>query len=402
MASNVLGSRCRVVPALVLVVALAGVVTAPAAGAKPTGEPVKIGVITSEGVSGIDLPTLAAGARAAGDHLNSQNGIATRPVQIVVCNGKSDPAKEAACAQQFVDEGVVAVTGLGPTWGDNGLPVLASAGIPFVGLPISNAEFVNPVSYPITGGSAAAFPALTKYFVDKGVKKVSVIYADLAAGKLAADALIGDIFKAAGVTDVTLIPEKVGAPDFTAAVVKANENDPDVIFTLFAADDCARILQAASETGVTAAIAAPGSCAEASAFKQLSSKIVGKTVFNADTVFYKPKNAQTKTYLKALKKYEKGAAVDSFGSTTFATVMTLATICKDLGSDGCTAAGVIGALENAAGIPVFMATKLDKSNAAKLAGVPTHVYNPDQRIVKLKKGKFVDAGGDRWWNGFAS
>jgi ABC-type branched-subunit amino acid transport system substrate-binding protein len=391
--------------ALVMLVALvtAGTLvgaTAIGAAAKPTGDPIKIGVIYTEGVAGTDNPTLLGGAEAAAGYLGTKDGIGGRPVEIVGCNDKADPAEDVACANKFVDEGVVAVTGLGPTWGDNGLPIIERAGIPFVGLPISNAEFLNPASYPIAGGSAAAFPALAKYFIDKKVKKVVVIYADLAAGKLAADALLGDRFKAVGINDVTLIPEKIGAPDFTPAVVKANEGDPDVIFTLFQESDCARIFEAAAQLGVTAAIGAPGSCAEGDAFEDIDPEVVGRAVFNTDTVFFKKKDKDAKIYRSSLKKFAKGTPVDSFGATTFSGVMTLKDIIEGLGADSITGQAILDTLANADGIPVFMATELNKANAAELAGVAIHVYDADQRIVKLKNGKFVDAGGNRWWNGF--
>jgi branched-chain amino acid transport system substrate-binding protein len=356
-------------------------------------------VIYTGGVAGLDNPTLQTGAVIAGKYLNaSGGGIAGRPVEIVSCNDKGDPAVDATCAQKFVDAGVVAVTGLGPAWGDNGLPITGAAGIPFVGLPISNAEFIDPSSYPITGGSAAAFPALAQYFINKKVKTASILYADLAAGKLAADALLGDPMKAAGIT-VTEVPEKVGAPDFTASVVKATEGDPDVLFILFGSVDCARIAQAASQVGVKSALAGAGSCAEDAKFSKVDKSIVEGAVFNSDTVWYQPKDKQTKVYLSALKKYAKGEQPSSFSATTFATVLTLKTIGDGLGAN-LSAATILDALKNASGIPVFMATELNKDEPALLAGIPTHIYNTDQRIIKLKNGKFVDANNNQWISGF--
>jgi len=367
------------------------------AGTKPTGEPVKIGLVTSVGVSGIDLPTLEEGAQAAAEYLTKESdGIAGRPVEVVVCNSKSDPALDAQCAQEFIDEGVIAVTGLSPTWGDNGLPIIAAAGIPFVGLPISNAEFIGDGSYPITGGSASAFPALAKYFIDKGIKKASIIYADLAAGKLAADALLGDPLREAGV-EVTEIPEKVGAADFTPAVVQANEGDPDVIFLLFSGPDCVRILQAASQVGVQASMAGAGSCAEEDTFDEVDDSIIEGAIFNSDTAYYVAKDPDAKLYRKALKKYSK-AKPSGFSGATFSSVMTLKTIGDELG-DQLSAQAVMDRLANADGIPVFMATELNKANAPTLLGIETHIYNPDQRIVRLKGGKVVDANNNEWIRG---
>ena len=391
----------RLAKAMVAMVALslavAGLGGTAGAGGKVTGEPVKIGVITSVGVSGIDLPTLEEGAQAAAEYVTKElGGIAGRPVEAIVCNDKSDPAQDAVCAQKFIDEGVIAITGLGPTWGDNGLPITAAANIPFVGLPISNAEFINPSSYPMTGGSASAFPALAKYFLDKGVKKAAIIYADLAAGKLAADALLGDPLIAGGV-EVVAIPEKVGAPDFTPAVVQANAGDPDVIFMLFSGPDCVRILQAAGQVGVNASMAGAGSCVEEKTFDEVDDSIVDGAIFNSDTAYFVKNDPEAKTYRKALKKYEK-AAPSGFSATTFATIMTLKTIGDELG-DGLSAQAVLDTLKNADGIPVFLAQPMNKADAATLAGVPINIYNPWQRIVRLKNGKVVDANDNEWIRG---
>jgi branched-chain amino acid transport system substrate-binding protein len=359
---------------------------------------VRIGLVDTEGVAGIETGTLRQGAEAAAKYVNALGGIGGRRVKIVACNDKADPAGDASCAQQFVTAGVVAVAGLGPTWGDNGLSITAKAGIPFVGIPISNAEFIAPGSYPITGGSLGEFPALAKYEIQKGVKKAAILYADLAAGKLAADALLADPLKKAGV-QVTEIPEKTGAPDFTPAVVKANEGNPDVIFVLFAAADCARIAQAASQVGVKASLAGAGSCAEDAAFSKVDKAVSEGAVFNSDTVYYDASDKETKVYLAALKQYSPDSEPSSFSATTFATILTLKTLGDKIGAS-VDAKSLLSAVQNPVGDHVFMATTLDKANAAKLAGVTTNVYETDQRIVKLKDGKFVDANNNQWINGF--
>lgn len=280
------GRWMRVLIGAVVIVIGSTVTTAAAA---PKGQPVKVGLIYTEGVAGIDLPTLKTGAEAAAAYLDAGAGIARRPVEIVACNDHADPAQDASCARTFVDDGVVAVVGLGASWGDNGLPIIAKANIPFVGFPISNAEFIGPTSYPISGGSLAAFPALAKYFVGKGVKKVAIIYPDLAVAKLAADALLGDRFKTAGITDVTMIPEKAGAADFTPAVVKANEGNPDVIFTLFSSADCARILQAASQVGVKAQWGTTPGCADEAAFKRVDPSVARRVAARPTRSSTKPR-----------------------------------------------------------------------------------------------------------------
>jgi len=106
----------------------------------PTGqagtgsEIVKIGAIYNlEGSqSPLDLPS-ANGARLAVKEINALGGIEGREIELVLCDGKSDPAVVSGCAEDLVGENVSAMMGLSDT--DMvlaALPVAAGAEIPFV------------------------------------------------------------------------------------------------------------------------------------------------------------------------------------------------------------------------------------------------------------------------------
>ncbi len=283
-------------------------------------------------------------------------------------------------------------------YGANGLAVTTPANIPFVGTPVSTQEFLAPNSYPFLGGSAAAFPAMAKYALGQGIKKASILYADVGAGKLAADALLSDPLKAGGV-EVTTVPEKIGAADFTPALVQANQGDPDVIFLLFSAEDCNRIFKAAGQIGVKARLAASGSCLEKQVIDGVNPAIVKGLFANSETLFYVKNDKQAELYRKALKKYADNASPSGFSAASFSQVMTLAGIGDTLGAD-LSAQSLLDTLKTASGIKVFMGTELDSAAPAKLAGAATHVFNTDQRIVTLKNGKVVEANENQWISGF--
>jgi branched-chain amino acid transport system substrate-binding protein len=101
---------------------------------EPPGQIVKIGAIYNlEGSqSSLDLPS-ARGARLAVKGINALGGIDGRKIELILCDGKSDPAKVRECAAGLLDENVSAMMGLSDT--DMVLaaaPVAAGAGIPFV------------------------------------------------------------------------------------------------------------------------------------------------------------------------------------------------------------------------------------------------------------------------------
>jgi branched-chain amino acid transport system substrate-binding protein len=82
--------------------------------------------------SPLDLPS-ARGAMLAVKEINALGGIDGRKIGLILCDGKSDPAKVRECAVGLLDENVSAMMGLSDT--DMVLaavPAVAGAGIPFV------------------------------------------------------------------------------------------------------------------------------------------------------------------------------------------------------------------------------------------------------------------------------
>jgi branched-chain amino acid transport system substrate-binding protein len=98
------------------------------------GQILKIGAIYNlEGSqSPLDIPS-ARGARLAVSEINALGGIDGRKIELILCDGKSDPSKVRECAAGLLAENISAMMGLSDT--DMvlaALPVAARAGIPFV------------------------------------------------------------------------------------------------------------------------------------------------------------------------------------------------------------------------------------------------------------------------------
>jgi len=94
----------------------------------------KIGAIYNlEGSqSPLDLPS-ARGARLAVQEINALGGIDGKKLELILCDGKSDPEKVRECAKSLLDENISAMMGLSDT--DMVLaaaPASADAGVPFV------------------------------------------------------------------------------------------------------------------------------------------------------------------------------------------------------------------------------------------------------------------------------
>jgi branched-chain amino acid transport system substrate-binding protein len=101
---------------------------------EPPGQIVKIGAIYNlEGSqSPLDLPS-ARGARLAVKEINALGGIDGRKIELILCDGKSDPAKVRECAVCLLNENISAMMGLSDTdMVMAAVPLVAEAGIPFV------------------------------------------------------------------------------------------------------------------------------------------------------------------------------------------------------------------------------------------------------------------------------
>jgi hypothetical protein len=106
------------------------------------------------------MPALA---RAYARWVNAHGGIKGRTLKVLTCNDHNDAVDAAHCADRAVEENAVAVVGSYSQYGDEFLPELEGAGIPYIGgYGITSAEFTSPLSYPVNGGQPALLAGLGK------------------------------------------------------------------------------------------------------------------------------------------------------------------------------------------------------------------------------------------------
>lgn len=116
-----------------------------------TGEPVQVGLIVPTETAGANFPEVIASVEAAAMAINERGGIAGREVEVVYCNEGDDPNQAGECAQQMVDDGVIAtVSSFSRSGGQNIYDVLEPAGVAQVApITISAVDFTNPVAFPV-------------------------------------------------------------------------------------------------------------------------------------------------------------------------------------------------------------------------------------------------------------
>jgi branched-chain amino acid transport system substrate-binding protein len=192
-----------------------------------TGEPVKIGLITEEGsqaIGGQSLATSTAfdiGIKYLNDY---RGGLAGHPIQLVECGNRATPAGAQDCAQQMVEQDVAAVVLPFDCCGDDQVPIVVDAGIPYVVASGSaNSHLTTPGAFAITGGYVATLGAVAAHARDQGFEKVTHVVIDVPSATTAATDIGGLVFANAGV-DYEVVAAAPGTPDLTPQLSAAGDS----------------------------------------------------------------------------------------------------------------------------------------------------------------------------------
>ena len=211
-----------------------------------SGDPVKIGLVTESGsdsLSGVSAG-VESGAGIGVEYANEYlGGIGGRPIELVICGNKATPAGATDCANQMIEEGVVAVVWPFSGQSETLVNVLAPAGIPgIVGSGSTQAELTTPGVFATSGGFAGTLAAFAVSAKENGVKKFTMLVIDVPAATGGANALGGIAFGTMGVP-FEVIPVPVGTADMTPQLQAAASGGADAIGVVGDESFCTTFLQ---------------------------------------------------------------------------------------------------------------------------------------------------------------
>ena len=232
MSEGVLTMRMRTAIAVLLLLGCA----APAVFA---AEPIKIGAFfaLSGPAANIGTPTKLV-AEMVVDKINKAGGINGRPLELIIGDTESDPAKAAVIAKKFIFSDKVAAI-VGPTSTGEGMSVkkiVEEAGVPIFmtvgGDPVIMGGNFGPYTYIFKSPqrSSTAVRKLYGYLKAKGLTKVALFTNSDSFGK---DGL-GWLEKLAPEFSLTLVAKESFGPsdtDMTAQLTKIRNAAPQAIVT---------------------------------------------------------------------------------------------------------------------------------------------------------------------------
>lgn len=227
-------------------------------GAGLAQEPIKIGGAfnLTGALASLDVPA-ADGAKLAVDEINAAGGVLGRPLELVVYDGKTDPATIANIATQMINgDKVVSIVGF--TDSDSALalgPIAERAGIPYVTvgatsplLPsqIGKFMFLEPFGDNVQAAVGAEFGAKQfgqhAYLLYDKATEYTNLLADY----------FKDAFEHGGGTVVLEDSYRSGDTSFAAQItkLKALTTAPDFLFISAMPDDIGTIVKQVRQAGI--------------------------------------------------------------------------------------------------------------------------------------------------------
>ncbi|WP_395159242.1 ABC transporter substrate-binding protein [Ilumatobacter sp.] len=242
--------------------------------APPTGEPIKVGLVNSEGSPGLDFPDIRTNVSAAVDYLNEHGGLGNRPIELVHCAVNGAPDTSQACAQELTGKGVELVLlglDLFPDYA-----TYTAADVPVIGmLPILPGDYAANALF-LTGGNATTMASIAAVAKDHfGAATVGIVSADN-AGANASEASLTASLDAAGIAHTTV---KGGDNETDAGyqglMRQAADGDPDVIISLYADAGCIGTIRGRASLGIDTPVITTSICADADVIAEVGDDAIG-------------------------------------------------------------------------------------------------------------------------------
>lgn len=219
--------------------------------------PIKIGVIQpTTGPAAYDGQSVVNGARLAETEINATGGILGRKIELVLQDGKADPAESLNAAEKLLDRDKVKV--LIGAWASSAtlaiMPLVQRYEVPFI-VETSTAEKIteagNPWVFRIASNSKIDADAMQPHLVKKlGFKKVAFIAANNDFGR----AVVTNwqrALTAEGATVVATEYHKPGETNYSPTLTKIKNSGADTIIITSDVTTASNIAKQAYELGMT-------------------------------------------------------------------------------------------------------------------------------------------------------
>jgi ABC-type branched-subunit amino acid transport system substrate-binding protein len=220
-------TRRFIVLAITIVGALGVVVSGAvsSSSAKSSGAPIVLMALGPINAPIFSLPGIEAGAAVAVNELDKAGGLNGRRFKLIICNDKNDPSTATDCARQAITDHVVAMVGGLSLFDVQIVPLLAHAGIPWVGL-VTGDDYTSPNLF-LPAEGAPDFVGIGMTLAAHGCKKIAVVVSAAAETQNAAQIAAG--VKAGGAQVAGTFTAPSSSSDWAPTVAAARAAGADCI-----------------------------------------------------------------------------------------------------------------------------------------------------------------------------
>jgi branched-chain amino acid transport system substrate-binding protein len=213
-----------------------------------------VGLVELSGTGATAGTNFDNGVKLAVKEINAAGGILGRKIEYVSMDTQSQPNVAKGLAQKAVDQNAYVV--MGPVFSGSIIVSMAEtkrAEIPNFtgGEAASITQQSNPYIFRTSFTQSTAMPKLAKYIKD-GIKanSVAMIWVNNDFGKGGRDAM-QKALDAVGVKVVADVSTDPGQVDFSGAVLKVKQANPDAVFVYTNEEESARALREIRKQGIT-------------------------------------------------------------------------------------------------------------------------------------------------------
>jgi branched-chain amino acid transport system substrate-binding protein len=228
-----------------------------------TGEPVLIGMASDGTTDAFDNRDELRAAQATAEFWSThRGGVAGRPVEVVTCETRNDPAVAADCANQFVEDGVVAVALSQSGVTDSLWEPLHEAGVPTFLFQTSSEAIAtdSETSFVMFNPSATLYSTPIALAEQEDADRIAFVVIDVPQALELFDSGEGpEIIENAGLEyDLVAIPP--GTADMTSQMQEVANSDAGVVQVVGNDTFCVAAFNGLNTVGYDGAIASITQC----------------------------------------------------------------------------------------------------------------------------------------------
>ena len=228
-----------------------------------SGEPVKIGMVSDGATQAFDNTDELRGAQAAAEYWNTHHaGVAGRPIEVVTCETGADPAGGTDCANQMVEDGVVAVALSQSAVADSVWEPLHAAGVPTMFLQTSAEGLLadTETSFTMLNPLATLFGVPIAAAESEGTDRIAFVNIDVPQANASFDSGAAPALLENAGLEYDLIKIPPGTADMTSQMQEVASSDAGVVYIVGNDAFCIAAIQGLNAVGYEGAITAVSQC----------------------------------------------------------------------------------------------------------------------------------------------